>query len=323
MKREELQEMLNQACQVGNLIKTYGTAPFENHVREFQKWGLQWLRDNREWIENRHACDAAYEGYELAAAEENRLHRQLCALQNQRDTTAAKRRAETALHKAKARTEAAEVHNYELRRRAEATPAHAQDNPWTRFKALPASTEATEPRLLCLQCVLLIFLYEIALRDEPETHDFTGDVLAEINVCREAEEPITTDWPTWREVVSKALEAVAADLQGKDASTLPAELPVSKSPEASDTDLHNITLKDFDQTVFDEIAGTLTRVGIEYLVGRLPGRRKSADHPDPKTVRAAVERLLGLDLVKNDGGKEGIALTPKGRQYAQRTENAP
>jgi hypothetical protein len=81
-----------------------------------------------------------------------------------------------------------------------------------------------------------------------------------------------------------------------------------------------IVLKDFDQTVFDEIAGSNTRVGIEYLVGRLPGFR-GADHPDPKTVRNSVNRLCACGLVEDAGRREGITLTPKGRKRARAAES--
>ena len=88
----------------------------------------------------------------------------------------------------------------------------------------------------------------------------------------------------------------------------------------NNNDLQSIVLKDFDQSVFDEIAGTSTRVGIEYLVSRLPGLRK-AEHPDPKTVRSAVNRLCDSGLVKDEGGRNGIAITPKGKTFASTAEN--
>jgi len=90
--------------------------------------------------------------------------------------------------------------------------------------------------------------------------------------------------------------------------------------ETDDNSLERIILKDFDQTVFDEIVGTTTRVGIEYLVKHVPGKGHD-NHPDPKTVRCAVDRLCGFGLAEDNGERNGIMVTPKGRQLAKMREN--
>lgn len=86
----------------------------------------------------------------------------------------------------------------------------------------------------------------------------------------------------------------------------------------SDEDLRSIVLRDFDRFVFEEVEAVDTRVGIEYLVKRLPGARK-ADHPDAKTVRISVNRLCALGLLEDSGGRNGIAVAPKGRMFARLT----
>jgi hypothetical protein len=80
-------------------------------------------------------------------------------------------------------------------------------------------------------------------------------------------------------------------------------------------DLQNLVLMDFDRTVFEEIAAGTTRTGIGYLANRLPSSRR-AMHADPRTVRLSVDRLCALGLVEDQGGRNGIAVTAKGRQYA-------
>lgn len=93
--------------------------------------------------------------------------------------------------------------------------------------------------------------------------------------------------------------------------------PADKTDIAED--LQNLVLKDFDRTVFEEIAAGTTRTGIEYLANRLPSPR-GAMHADPRTVRLSVDRLCALGLVEDQGGRNSIAVTAKGKEYAALTE---
>jgi hypothetical protein len=100
-------------------------------------------------------------------------------------------------------------------------------------------------------------------------------------------------------------EAAMARLRREDGGQTPAGAP---------TGLQDTILLDFDQTVLEEICESSTRVGIEYLVARLPGKG-NARNPDHKTVRRAVDRLVAKGLVDDTGSRSGIACTLKGKAF--------
>lgn len=81
-------------------------------------------------------------------------------------------------------------------------------------------------------------------------------------------------------------------------------------------ELRGLVLGDFDRQVFEEIAAKTTRVGIEYLAGRLRPGQRGAPNADPRTVRRSVDRLCDLGLVEDLGGRKAIAVTLKGKTYA-------
>jgi len=82
-----------------------------------------------------------------------------------------------------------------------------------------------------------------------------------------------------------------------------------------------IVLTDYQQQVFDEIAGSQTSPTSSDLQKRLPARRKDADHPDPKTLRPFLRTLKGYGLIERLKERQGEwTLTLKGREFAQ-TQN--
>ncbi len=110
------------------------------------------------------------------------------------------------------------------------------------------------------------------------------------------------------------LDAMAGSL-GSTPKTNDSEPQAAGSGEKPTNEFDGIALKDFDQTVFDEVAGSPTLRTLGNLCLRLPATRKNADHPDPKTVREALKRIAAHGLVTNK--KDGWTVTPKGREFEQ------